>query len=158
MTGIRLDFSLNDVGLRKELRDQVRRLQNQEPLLKNIAEHFRAEIPDRFREERGPDGKWEPLAPATIENRRRKYGDRPITILRAEGELYGSIVYQTTRSSLTIGTRAGSIAEDYAALQNFGGQAGPGHAVTVPARAFLGFSDSDINIIAEEIEAFLMGE
>lgn len=157
MTGVRLEFSLNDVGLRNDLHRRLRRLQDHEPLLKNIAEHFRAEIPDRFREERGPDGKWEPLSPATIENRRRKFGDRPVTILRAEGELYGSIVYQTTRSGLTIGTRAGSIAEDYAALQNFGGQAGPGHAVTVPARPYLGFSDSDLSDIQDEIEAFFDG-
>jgi phage virion morphogenesis protein len=111
----------------------------------------------RFRHERGPEGKWAPLASATVSKRLQRYGNRPVTILRQEGELYSSIQYQTTASSLMIGTRSGSAAEPYAAIHQFGGKAGRGKKVTITARPYLGFADDDMDVIEDEVAAFLAG-
>ena len=46
--------------------------------------------------------------------------------------------------------------ENYAAIQNFGGKAGRGRKVSIPARPFLVIQDEDWREIGEELENFLL--
>lgn len=157
MTGIRTEFSFNDSALRRELRERLRRLEDTEPLLKSIGEEMLPRINERFKEERGPDGNsWAPLAARTIRARSKRHGNSPLTILRMRGHLAGSLNYQVSGDSLKIGT--GGEVEAYAAIHQFGGQAGKNHKVTIKARPYLGFADDDMAVIEEEVAGFLAGE
>lgn len=156
MSGVTLKFTLKDLPLRKEMTRRVEQLENPEPLLKSIGEEMLPRVLDRFKQERGPDGKrWAPLASATIRARLKKYGNSPLTILRMRGHLAGAINYQTSPTTLKIGT--GNEVKDYAAIHQLGGKAGRGRKVTIKARPFLGFSDGDMAIIEEEVTDYFIG-
>ncbi|WP_299773166.1 phage virion morphogenesis protein [uncultured Tateyamaria sp.] len=158
MTGARLEFSFNDRALRADLRERLSKLENPEPFLKSIGEEFAGAggvINQRFKNERGPDGTpWAPLSEAQRQHRQKKYGNAPMTILRMRGHLAGSINYQVSGGSLKIGT--GKEAEDYAAIHQFGGEAGRGLKAVIPARPYLGFSDADMDLIEEEAEGHFL--
>lgn len=120
---------------------------------------------ERFKQEVGPDGvKWKPNSPVTIaaafkarggskakkaETREKHYqafaGKKKI--LRQVGSLFDSIVYQVEGDDLVIGSNM-----SYAMIHQFGGQAGRGLNVTIPARPYLGLSQSDVAAIQEIIQ------
>lgn len=88
MTGVRMTFTLRDLAIRNELR-HYERPKDTEAFLRNIGEEFASAggvISQRFQDETGPEGRWAPLSPVTIDRRLKRYGNRPITILRMEGE------------------------------------------------------------------------
>ncbi|WP_171182258.1 phage virion morphogenesis protein [Ruegeria sp. HKCCD8929] len=152
MTGTLLEFSFNDSTLRADLRRKLAQLEDPEPFLKSIGEEFAGAggiINTRFKQEKGPDGTpWAPLADKTVRRRQKQYGNAPMTILRMRGHLAGSINYQVGGGTLKIG--AGKEVEDYAAIHQFGGDAGRGLRAVIPARPYLGFSDDDMALIEEE--------
>ncbi len=162
MTGVRMEFSFEDEGLRKELKRLAEMDQDFAPFLKSIGEEFTGAggiINTRFKEEKGPDGAaWAPLASRTIRRRLKKSNGAPITILRMSGELAGSIAYEVTADRLRIGVRSGSKAGVYAAIHQFGGKAGRNRSVPIPARPYLGFSDEDWDMIEEEALDYFMPE
>lgn len=153
MSGAYVRFGLDDRNLRRELKEDLARLENPEPFLRSIGEEMLPRISKRFKEEKGPDGtRWKPLASATVQARLKRYGNSPLTILRMRGHLAGSLNYQADRHSLRIGTD--SSVEAYAGIHQFGGQAGRGLKVHIPARPYLGFSDEDWGIIEDEAKYF----
>ncbi|MGR3760901.1 phage virion morphogenesis protein [Roseobacteraceae bacterium NS-SX3] len=154
MSGAYVKFSLEDRQLQRDLQEGLARLENPEPFLRSIGEEMLPRIGSRFKEEKGPDSaRWEPLAAATVQARLKRYGNSPLTILRMRGHLAGSLNYQAAGSILRIGT--GKEAEHYAGIHQFGGQAGRGLKVHIPARPYLGFSDEDMDVIAEEAADYL---
>lgn len=152
MTGARTEFSFNDKALRRGLQQELRRLENPGPFLASIGEELAGaggSINMRFKTETSPDGgAWAPLATATVERRLKKYRNAPMTILRMRGHLAGSINYQVNGPMLSVGT--GREVEDYAAIHQFGGEAGRGLKAVIPARPYLGFSDADWEMIEDE--------
>ena len=158
MSGVRFQFTFNDKTLREELRRKVARLEDKRTLLAVIGDEFTRAggvINRRFETETGPDGKkWTPLAPRTIKTRLKRYGNAPLTVLTMRGHLSESINYQITGDTLKIGT--GRTVEHYAAIHQFGGQAGRSQKVTIPARPYLGFAEDDMDMIEDEVRAFLM--
>jgi len=156
MTGTRMEFSFNDKRLRSDLRAQLSRLEDPKPFLKSIGEEFAGAggvINQRFKTEKGPDGKpWAKLSEAQVRRRQKKYGNAPMTILRMRGHLAGSINYQVVDGFLKIGT--GKEVDDYAAIHQFGGEAGRGLKAIIPARPYLGFSDSDMDLVENEAVEF----
>ena len=153
MTGVRMEFSFNDKALRIDLRKRLAQLEDVTPFLKSIGEEFAGAggiINQRFKDEKGPDGKaWAPLSDRTIKARLKKNGNAPLTILRLRGHLAGSINYQVSGGVLKVGT--GKEVEDYAGVHQFGGKAGRGLKVHIPARPYLGFSDADMEFIEDEV-------
>lgn len=101
---------------------------------------------------RGGTNRWEPLRPATIEHR-QKIGKWPGKILQVRGQLAASITPQVDRFSVTLGTNL-----PYAAIHQFGGQAGPGRKVTIPARPYLVVQDEDIEDIIDTLTDYLLEE
>jgi phage gpG-like protein len=105
-------------------------------------------------DEQGRPQKWKPLAAATVLGG-AGYGGQRMTkrgtvtkgferhlqgkqILITRGMLRNSIKKEATSAHVVVGSNL-----KYAALQNFGGDAGRGHKVFVPARPFVVVQDED---------------
>ena len=121
---------------------------NLSPILQALGEDVMERTKQRFSTGVGPDGvRWAPNARATIEayiKTRGGYGKRGINqkgqalamnkkpLQGHTGDLARQFAVQVSGNSVTI--TSGPI---YAAIQQFGGKAGRGHKVTIPARPFL---------------------
>ncbi|WP_051775587.1 phage virion morphogenesis protein [Paenibacillus tyrfis] len=129
---------------------------------------------ERFETEKSSDGqRWKPLSPATLEARARrrskrkdgssgyktkrgkvsKRAQRIIASgrpLKDTGRLMRSIATKATNEGLAVGTNLAQ-----AAIQQFGGPAGRGKKVTIPARPYLGVSSSEEADIMELINEFV---
>ncbi|WP_172794916.1 phage virion morphogenesis protein [Loktanella sp. 3ANDIMAR09] len=137
------------MALTRDMQRRLNALEDAQPLMAALAIDQQERVRDRFVDQEGPGRRpWTPLSPVTIE-KREKDGLIPIRILSARGDLAGSITYRTDGRGFTIGTD-GAVA-DYAAIHQFGGKAGRGKKVEIPARPFLGFDDQDLEILQEEL-------
>lgn len=158
MTGAVITMTLDISGWEAELRARMAAVSDHSGFLAQTGESLLILVTDHFKSETAPDGqKWVRLSPVTVGQRLKKFGNAPITILRARGTLRGSIAKEVDGNMLKIGTIGGSDAEAYAAIHQFGGQAGRGHKVTIPARPYLGFSDADLTLIEEEAADWYFG-
>lgn len=94
-------------------------------------------VEENFEQEGRP--KWKSLAKSTIKQR-EKEGKWPGKILQRSGShgLAGSITRHHDATSALVGTNS-----VYAAIHNFGGKAGRGHKVEIPAREFLHLEPED---------------
>lgn len=97
---------------------------------RNIGEYLLGEVQDRLDGQRLVDGTPMPQSKAAIARKGKTLID--------SHRLYDSYVYQLTRDGLEVGS-----AVVYAAIHHFGGQAGRGHQVELPARPVLGASAAD---------------
>jgi len=138
------------------LNELLRRTGDLEPAFEKIGEYLLKSHDDRWRREEAPDGsKWAALSPAT-KALKAKNADK---ILVLEGDLRGSLVYQTSHHSLFFGTN-----KVYGAVHQFGAEqgefgrtqrGGPIPWGDIPARPFLGLSDEDEMEIAEIVRGYL---
>lgn len=139
----------NDIAL--GLKALMEKMQNREGFHRLVGEHMLTSIDDRFDTETAPDGSaWQGHAPATKAARLKRNGNAPLTLLRETGRLAGSFSYEATSDKTEIGSPV-----IYAAIHHFGGEAGRGHAVTIPARPILGLSDADETAIQEIAQDWL---
>lgn len=74
-------------------------------------------------------------------------------ILYENGDLMGSVHHQATKNSVTIGS-SGSI--PYAAIHQFGGKAGRGLRVNIPARPWLALNKGPGMELAEKDRAMIL--
>ncbi len=142
---------------------------NMKPLMTRIGAFYERRVLENFKAESAPDGSaWKPLAQDTmmmglakkkgwkrnggLSARGKQYiqGKR---ILRESGDLEGSIHFQADSDSVTIGS-SGSI--PYAAIHQFGGQAGRGRKVTIPAREYLAMNKGDGLDLAESDRTWIL--
>ena len=108
-----------------------------------------------FEEQQSPYGEtWEPLADSTVSGsyRGRKKGKRGKEtagykayasgrkILIQEGTLAGAFQPEISGDTVTLGTNL-----PYAAIHHFGGDAGRGKQVKIPARPYLPFKDDQLH-------------
>ncbi len=149
------------------LRQAGRVLADPAPLLTDIGNALVQSARERFDSQTDPSGrKWTPLAPETKLSRmggtRRVFTKRMkfrkgaaekmarLTILFQQGHLRNSITRRVSRSGVEIGTN-----RVYAAIHQFGGKAGRGQAITIPARAYLGLSAADEGRVEALIQSYL---
>jgi phage virion morphogenesis protein len=132
-----------------------------EAVKRAVAEGVHARTQRRFEESRGPDGRpWPPLSPATLlgevgRDRARSGGlsaraQRRVALrkpLIRTGRLKASIGWKVAGNAIAVGTNL-----VYAAIHQFGGRAGRGRKVRIPARPFLGLTEED----RREAEALLL--
>jgi phage virion morphogenesis protein len=134
-------------------------LANSRDLMAIWGEIALASISENF-EQQGRPEKWKELSPVTIELRRGGgIGSRGVTKRKRAASGAGEriligrtgnlrrIGYQAAGDHVTIGTHPA--AKDYAAIQQFGGQAGRNRKVTIPARPYLLLQDEDIKEMRE---------
>jgi phage virion morphogenesis protein len=98
-------------------------------------------VEENFEQEGRP--KWKSLATTTI-LQRILHDSWPGKILQESGGLARSITRHYDATSALVGTNS-----VYAAIHNFGGKAGRGRKVEIPARPFLSLDDDD----EEDLEA-----
>jgi phage virion morphogenesis protein len=160
---VKVDNSEVLVGL-----DETKVAVSDVPLMLRVAgELMRASIARTFRDEGSPAGSWPRLAASTMKKKGYTTGHK---LLILSGRLFGSISYQVTGNTLTIGTN-----RVYAAVQQFGsadrrgGSIGPqakiagretkrGRFQNIPARPYLVFRPEDPKNIASGFEAYLAGK
>lgn len=148
MTGISYKTTINDADMREKLAELIGRMENARGFYKNVGDHLLNSVGENFENETAPDGtRWKTLSAVTRDLRARKYGNAPVTILRASGALRGSINAAASDTDVRIGS-----ALPYAAIHQLGGEAGRNRKVTIPARPYLGLSSED------ETEIFAIAE
>lgn len=167
-------FTINvtDATLRNALSALAQRMDDMRPAMQALGEDIMERTKQRFETSTGPDGRrWLPNAQATIEAfiaSRNGFGKRGITKKGAAlamgkrplidgGDLARQFHVAATGNSVTIGNSM-----VYAAIHQFGGQAGRGHKVNIPARPFLPVTaDGDITpaeqaLVIQAINDFLV--
>lgn len=144
----------------------VRAAVNPRPALSSIGEYMLRATEERFAGEHDPDGvRWTPLSPATLyawmggaKSRTKRGGASARASARAAGKkiLTGEthnlrkIVYQVYPQEVLVGSD-----QKYAAIHQFGGKAGRGRKVTIPARPFLGVNARDGEEIVNIVHDYL---
>jgi len=118
-------------------------------LIKATAGFMMEEVEENFEAEGRPD-KWKELSPVTIMLRAAK-NRWPGKIMQMEGHLADSISSHTTRAGAQVGTNL-----KYAAIHHFGGRAGRGLKVTIPARPVLLLTDGGVKRIITHAEKYYM--
>ncbi len=168
MAGTSVQITVDDAEVKAALDALAQRAQDLRPAFEEIGSALLLSTQRRFERETGPDGqRWKVLAPATIlarlggskaftkAGRIRKPALRraaALTILRDTGRLYRSLTYRARARDLQVGTNV-----IYARIHQFGGKAGRGRKVTIPARPYLGVDDSDRAEIVTVLREHLMG-
>ncbi len=152
-------LTIDDREMKQLLRSLSRKMSNMRPLMSELGEIAISSIEKNFEvggrysspeSWRGGSRKWKPLAAPTIKQRAKK-GYWPGKILQRVGQLAASISKKVSRDSVSVGTN-----KIYAAIQQFGGKAGRGHKVTIPARPYIVIQDEDITEMKAAINNYLL--
>jgi len=160
------------------LQDISANMGNLKPAMRKIGDLVKNSSKGNFKAQTAPDGTpWAPLSAATLLNRARKAmgskglytkgkkdgtGKRPRTgvlkamysaqILLDNGVLRNSInVENVTDSSVTVASRL-----KYSAIHQFGGKAGRGRKVTIPARPYIGIKPDDMRDITDILRSHVL--
>lgn len=143
------------------------------PMLAEIGEALVETTKQRFDTSTGPDGSsWDANSPQTVlswmgtksgaigrhggltEKGARYAGARKPLV--ATGALRDSFRYRIEGNTLLVGTDWHAVdIKSGAAIHQFGGQAGRGGKVTIPARPFLGISSEDRALIERIVLSYL---
>lgn len=166
-----ITFRLEDTVVLERLRQIAARVDNMAPAMRAIGEVMTESTQQRFSSSTGPDGeRWKPNALSTVlarlgsiagayskkTGRLTKKGAGAITSKKPlvdTGILQDSIRYQVAGdgNSVAIGTnRFAGEWEGGAAVHQFGDKKG-----NIPARPFLGVSDSDRAEVLEILDRFM---
>lgn len=141
-----IEFKIDDARLNQVLKDLGDDTQDLTPAMKQVGEYMRFRTEENFRGEQTPEGiAWLPLKPSTVARKTKKKSSIN-KILQDTGDLRGSIAYQTTPRRVTIGTNTMVGGYSLGAIHQFGAA-----KRNIPARPFLGASDSDIDEIVQII-------
>ncbi|SDI53511.1 phage virion morphogenesis protein [Propionivibrio dicarboxylicus] len=141
------------------------RVANMQPVMQGLGEGVMERIKQRFPASTGPDGsRWAPNARATIEaylEARGGFGKRGINkkgveLAMSKKPLIGQSHDLERQFHVTADAHSFIVENSmvYAAVQHFGGQAGRGHKVTIPAREFFPFNGNE-EIYPSELDYIL---
>jgi len=130
------------------LQKLVSKTENLRPLMKNIAGIMMDSVEENFEKEGRPE-KWQGIAKSTIKQRTKK-GYWPGRILQVRGELAASITSKYDENSALVGTN-----KVYAAIHQFGGDAGRNKKVEIPVRPYLKLGETEKTEIIHEIQNYL---
>ena len=132
MPGTRIGIEVDDADVREGLRRLIAVLDRPRAEMAEIGSLLESSTLYRFEREREPSGKpWLASARAVAE------GGQTLT---DSGRLRASITHNVTDGGRAVEVGSNLI---YAAIHQFGGQAGRGRKVTIPARPFLGIGRRD---------------
>ena len=134
MGGVAVSIKIDDREVRKLLGGVLKRMGNPAPAMKILGAIVRTSIVRNF-EKGGRLTKWTALSPETLKTK------KGTAILREQGMaggLMGSVNYKPFNDKVVI-----SANKIYAAIHHFGGKAGRGRKVTIPARPYMMVQDED---------------
>lgn len=142
MTGARVTFEANTDQVDRVLDAMLDFGHNPYEFLDEVGGQLATSTQDRFDAGVGPDGKaWK-----TSQRAASKGGKTLID----DGHLVGSITHDATSDYVDVGSD-----QVYAAIHQFGGNAGRGGFTVIEARPFLGVSDQDEKMIEDTAFEFL---
>ncbi len=174
-----ITVDVQDHGVQDALQALSKRVSNMQPILKAIGEDIMERTKQRFGTSTGPDGlRWQGNSIATIQAmlasaRARKGGvlkngnlSKKVQtglagkkLLVDSGSLARQFHVSANANSVTVGNSM-----IYAAIHQFGGKAGKGKKVTIPARPFLPVkSDGSLypqeqRLVLDALNAYLTGK
>jgi phage virion morphogenesis protein len=136
----------------KEMQDYLVQLaektSDMRPLMRNIAGIMADSVEKNFQEQGRP--KWQQLAKSTIEQRIRINKWPGMILQLSQGGLASSITSHYDENSAVVGTN-----KVYAAIHQFGGNAGRNKKVEIPARPYLQLGDKENAEILTEVQEYL---
>lgn len=147
MAGSAITITSNAVDVSRELKVIADRFGNALPAMQIIGRRVLSSVIENFQAGGRPTG-WQPLTPVTLA---KKKGGSILVGKGFGGGLLGSIHSEPDPSAVMIGTD-----KVYAAIHQFGGQAGRGHTVTIPARPYLMVQDQDWAEIKDDLAGFIL--
>lgn len=147
MTGLALQIDVTEIdGLVERFDRLARRVEDTSDLMDEIGSMLVASTQDRFERSTGPDGRaW----PQSV---RVQMTQGTAKTLLDTGRLMTSITHEPGNDQVEVGSNV-----IYAAIHQMGGQAGRGHAATIPARPYLGLSGPDEREISRILDDYLAG-
>jgi len=156
MAGPGFTIEIDDSRLKTILKKLDKKVRNLKPAFEEIGELLVTSITKNFEVGgrysvpgtwRGGSNKWQPLSPATL---KRKRGNK---ILIETTNLLNSINWQADIDSVEVGSN-----RVYAAIHQFGGKAGRGRKVTIPARPYLVVQQENLDEITDILGDYLLGK
>ena len=166
MAGIQIRVDLQRDTVRPHLQKLARRMGSLRRPLSLIGSALVTSTKKRFQEGIGPVGgagviggalqaaTWPPLERSTIA-KRRKASNKPLV---DTGTLLRSITFHAGDKEVAIGTNHEIAPGVSPAIHQLGGKAGRNHAVTIPARPFLGIDPEDEHEIERTVFNYLVVE
>ena len=164
MTGVAVKISAADVLARLQVMEE--RGSNLSGVFRNFGEYMKGSIDKNFAQA-GRPVKWPALAAATLmgffysrksfRTKKGKISGKGQAAL--SGRLPLTVTARLRRSiSYAAGTREISIGTNviYAAIHHFGGPAGRGKKVNIPARPYLMFQDEDIKYLERTLVEYIL--
>jgi phage gpG-like protein len=165
---MKVDVKIEDAQVQRYFAQLAARAESLRPLMADIGEHLAETTKQRFATSTAPDGsKWAANAQSTLlafagafsrsfdkkgrltsGGARRLSGKKPL--IGESGRLGREINYRADDRSVTVGS-----AMVYAAIHQFGGQAGRARSVNIPARPFLGLSTADASVLVAKAREWL---
>lgn len=148
-----IEVEVKDEQVKRLVTNIQKRLGNLKPAMRLIGEIVHESIQRNF-EEGGRPKKWKRLAPSTIKQRKRigKWPGRMLVRRGVSGGLMGAIAYRAFNDRVV--SHANKI---YAAIHHFGGMAGRGRKVKIPARPYMMVQDEDWKEIKAALNEFILG-
>lgn len=149
-------IEIDDSRLQAVLKKLDTRVRNLKPAFEEIGELLVVSITKNFEvggryskqgDWRGGSNKWQPLSPATL---KRKRGSG---ILLESINLLNSLNWQADGDGVEVGAN-----RIYARIHQFGGKAGRGKKVTIPARPYLVVQGEDLSQINDILGDYLLGK
>lgn len=147
MTGSTIAITTNADQVGKEMHVIATRCGNHLPAMQIIGETVTTSVQKNFLAGGRPTG-WQQLSPVTLA---KKKGGSILIGKGWAGGLLGSIHAEPANDQVLIGTD-----KVYGAIHQFGGQAGRGHQVTIPARPYLMVQDTDWTEIKEQLADYIL--
>ena len=123
-----IEVKLQD-NITKKLNEFQKNLNNLTPLFNQIGYTLIDIVEENFETESFLGKKWTPLSKSTKKQKSKKGYKK---ILQNRGHLAESIDFEASKDKLILGTNV-----EYAAIHQFGGEAGKNHSAKIPARPFL---------------------
>jgi len=133
----------------KDIQDLKNKTSDMTPLMARLSDIMHEAVTDNFQAEGRP--KWKELSPLTIK-RRKKMGYENKPILQNSGTL-SRLEPHFGRDSAIVGTNV-----EYARIHQFGGPAGRGKKVNIPARPYLTLGDEALGEIEDAVAKWLNKE
>jgi len=135
--------NIEDNGVQTLLANMHARLGNLTPAMNVIGEIVQSSAVRNF-EESGRPNKWKP-------SKRALHGGKTLIGIGIGGGLMGSISYRPFTNKVEI-----SANKKYAAIHQFGGKAGRGLKVNIPARPYMLLQDEDWVEIKDALKGHLI--
>lgn len=143
-----IEIQAGDHEIKQLLIDLGGRMKNMKPVMRKISSIMLDAVEENFAREGRP--RWKPLAKSTIRQRTRQ-GTWPGKVLqRTAAGLAPSISEKYDANSARVGT-----SKPYGPIQHFGGTAGSGHKVHIPARPFMTLTAKDRGAIKITLMEYL---